>query len=70
MLPYVRQGEIDYARLDFDPDERELPPDAMEQELAVQDLLGLLASRFTDFGERPDTFLSSNTILCCSPPPC
>ncbi len=64
VLPYRRQGEIDYAGLDFDPDERELPPDAMEQEPAVQELLGLLASRFTDFGQRPDTFLSSNTILC------
>ena len=67
MLPYVQQGEIDYASLDYDPDERELPPDAMEQELAVQEILGLLASRFTDFGQRPDTFLSSNTILCYDP---
>ena len=30
-------------------------------------LLGLLGSHFTDFGERPDTFLSSNTILCYDP---
>ncbi len=67
MRPYREQGTIDYARLDFDPDERELPPDAMEQEPAVQELLGLLASRFTDFGQRPDTFLSSNTILCYDP---
>ena len=27
MLPYNRQGEIDYASLDFDPNEKELPPD-------------------------------------------
>ena len=67
MLPYHRQGDIDYACLDFDPHERELPPDAMEQELAVHDLLNLLASHFTDFGARPDTFLSSNTILCYDP---
>ena len=67
ILPYVQQGEIDYARLEFDPDERELPPDAMEQELAVQEMLGLLAGHFTDFGERPDVFLSSNTILCYDP---
>ena len=65
--PYRKRGRIDYARLDFDPDERELPPDAMGQEPAVQELLGLLASRFTDFGRRPDTFLSSNTILCYDP---
>ena len=67
MRRYHRQGEIDYARLDFDPDERELPPDAMEQEPAVQEMLGLLASRFTDFGQRSDVFLSSNTILCYDP---
>ncbi len=67
ILPYVPQGEIDYARLEFDPDERELPPDAMEQELAVHEMLGLLAGHFTDFGERPDVFLSSNTILCYDP---
>ena len=67
MRPYREQGKIDYARLAFDPDERELPPDAMEQEPAVQELLGLLASRCTDFGQRPDTFLSSNTILCYDP---
>ena len=67
MLAYRQQGDIDYARLDFDPDERELPPDAMEQELAVQEMLGLLAGHFTDFGERPDVFLSSNTILCYDP---
>lgn len=67
MLPYHRQGDIDYTCLDFDPHERELPPDAMEQELAVHDLIRLLASHFTDFGTRPDTFLSSNTILCYDP---
>ena len=67
MRPYREQGKIDYARLAFDPDERELPPDAMGQEPAVQELLGLLASRCTDFGQRPDTFLSSNTILCYDP---
>ena len=67
MRPYREQGTIDYAGLDFNPDERELPPDAMEQEPAVQEMLGLLAGHFTDFGERPDVFLSSNTILCYDP---
>ena len=67
ILPYHRQGEIDYARLDYNPDEPVLKPEAMEQEQPMQELLGLLASRFTDFGQRPDTFLSSNTILCYDP---
>ena len=39
----------------------------MEQEQPLQHLIGLLASRFTDFDQRPDTFLSSNTILCYDP---
>ena len=67
ILPYHRQGEIDYARLDYNPDEPVLKPEAMEQEQPMQELLGVLASRFTDFGQRPDTFLSSNTILCYDP---
>ena len=64
MLPYREQGTIDYARLDFDPHEPVLKPDAMDQEQPVHEIFGLLASRFTDFGQRPDTFLSSNTIIC------
>ena len=67
MLPYHEQGAIDYARLDYDPDEPVLKPDTMEQEQPMQEFLGLLASRFTDFGQRPDTFLSSNTIICYDP---
>ena len=67
MLPYQRQGTIDYARLDFDPHEPVLKPEAMDQERPVHEILGLLAGRFTDFGQRPDTFLSSNTIICYDP---
>ena len=67
ILPYHKQGEIDYARLDYNPDEPVLKPEAMEQEQPMQEIIGLLASRFTDFGQRPDTFLSSNTILCYDP---
>ena len=67
MRPYRQRGEIDYARLDYNPDEPVLKPEAMEQEQPMQEFLGLLASRFTDFGQRPDTFLSSNTILCYAP---
>ena len=67
MRPYRQRGEIDYARLDYNPDEPVLKPEAMEQEQPMQELLGLLASRFTDFGQRPDTFLSSNTIICYDP---
>ncbi len=67
MLPYVKRGEIDYASLDYNPDEPEPMPDAMEQETVVNEILNVLASRFTDFWNRPDVFLSSNTILCYDP---
>ncbi len=67
MLPYREQGTIDYARLDFDPDEPVRKPDAMEQNLPLHEIHGLLASRFTDFQRRPDVFLDANTILCYDP---
>ena len=67
VLPYREQGTIDYARLDYDPNTRVLKPDAMDEERPVHEIYGLLASRFTAFGQRPDTFLSSHTILCYDP---
>ena len=67
MLPYIKRGEIDYASLDYNPDEPEPMPDAMEQEFVVQEILGVMHSRFTGFMTRPDVFLSSNTILCYDP---
>ena len=67
MLPYVKKGEIDYAALDYNPDEPEPMPEAMEQEPVVAEIIGIMHSRFTDFMSRPDVFLSSNTILCYDP---
>ena len=67
MSPYVKKGEIDYAALEYNPDDPEPMPDAMEQEFVVQEILGVMHSRFTDFKTRPDVFLSSNTILCYDP---
>ncbi len=67
MRPYHKQGTIDYARLDYNPDEPVLKPDAMQQNIPLHEILGLLASRFTDFQRRPDVFLEFNTILCYDP---
>ena len=64
MLPYNRQGEIDYASLDFDPNEMELPPDHMEQRREIYEVIGLLTARFTDFDRRPDVFLDTDTNIC------
>ncbi len=65
--PYHQQGEIDYVRLDYDPDEPVLKPDAMQQNLPLLAIYQLLAAHFADFHRRPDVFLDVNTILCYDP---
>ena len=60
-------GKLITPALEYDPDEPEPLPEAMEQEPVLQEILGIISSRFTDFGLRPDNFLSSNTILCYDP---
>ena len=67
MLPYRKQGEIDYDSLDFDPNEPVQKPDAMEQNPALMNLCALLHAHLTDFGKRPDIFLDFNTIICYDP---
>ncbi len=67
MLPYRRQGEIDYAALDFDPDVAEPPEDAMEQTLELTEIQNLLTAYFTDFNSRPDIFLDRETNICYDP---
>ena len=63
MLPYDRQGEIDYASLDFNPDEPEPLPDAMIQNPQIFEIMTILAARF-DRRRRPDVFIDSNTFIC------
>ena len=67
MRPYRRGGPIAYDRLDYNPDEPVLKPDAMEQNLPLLALYHLLAAHFTDFHRRPDVFLDVNTIICYDP---
>ncbi len=67
MLPYRRQGEIDYAALDFDPDVTEPPEDAMEQNRELREIEGILVAYFTDFDSRPDVFLDRETNICYDP---
>ena len=67
MLPYRRQGEIDYASLEFNPDEKNLTDDATEQNLELAEILGLFRARFTDFNQRPDVFLDNETFICYDP---
>ena len=67
MLPYRKQGEIDYASLDFNPDVTEPPPDAMEQNRELYEIQSLLHAHITDFGQRPDIFLDRETNICYDP---
>ena len=67
MLPYQRQGEIDYDSLEFDPNEKNLTPDAMEQNLELTEILGLFRACLTDFNRRPDVFLDNETYICYDP---
>ena len=67
MLPYRRQGEIDYAALDFNPDVAEKSEDAMEQNLEMDEIIGVLRAYLTEFNRRPDVFLDRETNICYNP---
>lgn len=63
-LAYQWITDIDYASLEYDPDEPEPLPDAMEQDPILRDFMHVLADHCTESDRSPDNFLSSNTILC------
>ena len=63
MLPYNREGEIDFSKLLFDPHERLTVPDAMIQNPIMIELMHVLNGRFRS-NQRPDIFLDSNTYIC------
>lgn len=67
MLPYRKGGPIDYASLEFDAFEMEVPPDHMEQNREIRAVLNLLSARFTDFDRRPDVFIDTDTNICYDP---
>ena len=67
MLPYRKQGEIDYASLEFNADLKNVTEDAMLQNLELAEIIGLFRARFTDFNERPDVFLDNETFICYDP---
>ena len=67
MLPYRMGGPIDYASLDFDPCETEVPPDHMEQNWEIHQVMSLLFAHFTDFHRRPDVFVDTDTNICYDP---
>ena len=67
MLPYRKGGPIDYASLEFDAGEREVPPDHMEQNREIHEVTGILFAHFTDFHRRPDVFIDTDTNICYDP---
>ena len=67
MLPYRKGGAIDYASLEFDACEKEVPPDHMEQRREIYAVINLLTARFTEFDHRPDVFLDTDTNICYDP---
>ena len=66
MLPY-QKGKIDYGSLNFDPDVADVPPDHMEQNREIREVLNALSARFTDFDTRPDVFLDNDSNVCYNP---
>ena len=67
MLPYIRQGEINYSALKFDANEIEVPVDHMEQNREIHEIIGLFTAWFTDFNRRPDVFVDTDTNICYHP---
>ncbi len=67
MLPYRRQGDIDYSKLEFDPDGGDSPPDHMEQSISIQEFLWLIHSWLEDFYRSPDVFIDNGNFICYDP---
>ena len=63
-LTYQWITDIDYAGLEYNPDEPGPLPDAMEQDPILRDFMHVLADHCTDSDRSLGNFLSSNTILC------
>ena len=66
-LAYRYVSEIDYASLDYNPDEKEPLPDSMYQDPILQELLPILSTRYAGSGRSRENFLGSNTIVCYDP---
>ena len=67
MLTYQWVTKIDYDSLEFNPDELQLPPDAMFQNPAIMELMAVMPAHFTDENRRPDVFLDFDTPVCYDP---
>ena len=66
MLPYCREGEIDYEALDFDPDDPE-KPDAMQQHPEQREIINILSTELAEFDTRPGVFIDYDSFICYDP---
>ena len=64
MLPYRRQGDIDYSKLEFKPDLGERPSDHMQQFIQILEVLDLIRAVFGDLYSRPNVFIDSGNFIC------
>jgi hypothetical protein len=66
-LAYRIQSVIDYASLDFDPDDPELLPDGMYQYPIFAEIFHVLDSHLDSLYPQEEVFRSSNTFICYDP---
>ena len=64
MLHYRRQGDIDFASLDFDPGVSVEKPESMEQHPPQSVIYSVLRDWFVDFHHRPDVFVDFDSNIC------
>ena len=64
MIHYRRQGDIDYASLDFDPGVSVEKPESMEQHPPQSVIYSVLRDWFVDFHRRPDVFVDFDSNIC------
>ena len=64
ILPYRRQGDIDYSTLEFDPDLGERPPDHLQQVREIWGFLDLIQAWLGDFYRIRDVFIDSGNFIC------
>lgn len=66
-LAYQYITEIDYASLEFDPDEPEPLPEGMYQNPIIFPAISILSAHFGADYRQNDVFIDTNTFICYDP---
>ena len=64
---YTIKSYIDYANLDFNPDDPEPLPDGMYQYPVFAEIFAILDAHLNTLGDLASIFRSSNTFICYNP---